>query len=423
MFSSKKNKKDSEEKKDDILNLFRFSSMPEEFYGGLDPEIHYVKTEVKPKIVKSPPKEIKKAPEMTKSAPIPTGTPQPLKSPPASPPPNLPQITRPPKKNIVLQILLIIFLLSIIGLSLWWFLFRNMGDGVQDGVPVIPTPLTVSRPTIPIAELEVVEPIEEVEEVVVPQPSITKISLPREDFRRNSDLDADLLSDEEELLLGTDPSVWDSDGDGYYDGQELFNLYNPLGFTPVRLISSGIVAEYLGTPNAYHIYYPIRWQARTVNGTDDHLLVSSPNGEYVEIRKVQREITDSFTDWFAKNVAGENYANLQSFTNHFGMEGYLRRDGLVVYFPREDAVYVLISHATPGTTSNVYRNIISLVYQSFRIGEIGEYSEEQARERLSGLRDDRIIITTPPTSTLELGEDVMSDLSESDLMPVYGGEF
>lgn len=43
------------------------------------------------------------------------------------------------------------------------------------------------------------------------------------------DSDNDGLSDQEEVLYGTDPQNPDSDGDGYNDGQEVSNGYNPLG--------------------------------------------------------------------------------------------------------------------------------------------------------------------------------------------------
>lgn len=46
---------------------------------------------------------------------------------------------------------------------------------------------------------------------------------------RGVDSDGDLLTDEREAQLGTDPRKKDSDGDGYLDGVEVANGYNPLG--------------------------------------------------------------------------------------------------------------------------------------------------------------------------------------------------
>jgi hypothetical protein len=45
---------------------------------------------------------------------------------------------------------------------------------------------------------------------------------------READSDGDFLSDRREKELGTDPNNKDSDGDGYFDGVEVANGYNPL---------------------------------------------------------------------------------------------------------------------------------------------------------------------------------------------------
>lgn len=45
---------------------------------------------------------------------------------------------------------------------------------------------------------------------------------------RSVDSDNDFLIDERELKLGTDPNNPDTDGDGYLDGIEVENGYNPL---------------------------------------------------------------------------------------------------------------------------------------------------------------------------------------------------
>jgi len=46
---------------------------------------------------------------------------------------------------------------------------------------------------------------------------------------RGVDSDGDFLTDEREAELGTDSNNPDSDGDGYVDGIEVENNYNPLG--------------------------------------------------------------------------------------------------------------------------------------------------------------------------------------------------
>ncbi|KKQ27634.1 MAG: Calcium-binding protein [Candidatus Magasanikbacteria bacterium GW2011_GWC2_37_14] len=47
---------------------------------------------------------------------------------------------------------------------------------------------------------------------------------------RDSDTDGDSLTDKEEIeVYKTDPTKVDTDDDGYWDGYEIINNYNPLG--------------------------------------------------------------------------------------------------------------------------------------------------------------------------------------------------
>ena len=43
------------------------------------------------------------------------------------------------------------------------------------------------------------------------------------------DYDGDMVPDKMEEAIGTDMRNWDSDGDGYNDGEEVLNSFNPLG--------------------------------------------------------------------------------------------------------------------------------------------------------------------------------------------------
>lgn len=52
---------------------------------------------------------------------------------------------------------------------------------------------------------------------------------------RDSDTDGDSLTDKEEIeVYKTDPTKVDTDGDGYWDGFEVINGYNPTG--PGKLV-------------------------------------------------------------------------------------------------------------------------------------------------------------------------------------------
>jgi hypothetical protein len=414
MFSKKDEKKKNSA--DEVVELtgFKYSVMPADFFGGRDPEVHYQSDKVEISRKAEPPKPVPPV-EVKAVAPPPLPAtklipkrPDQSKVQTTIPKSPLP-MTRPKKKGKIIYVVLTLLLIILFSLVLVWFFFWRTSGVADDSAPVA-TPNRVERPTVPVDVVtttrdDIVQP------VVVTTPRATstvvgRITMPRQNFIRARDTDADLLSDAEEVLLGTDSEVWDSDGDGFYDGQEVFNLYNPLGLAPVRIISSGIVGEYINSGLGYHIYHPISWQARAVNGNLSHMLVSAPNGEYIEIRRIGRDLGEGFADWFARNIEGEDYTSLTPITNHFGIAGFVRRDGLVVYFPLDSYVYLMVYHSATGSEEYEYRNILALMYQSFRIGDIAELTEDEARDRLIDLRERDIIITRPLVITASSSDDV-----------------
>ncbi len=191
------------------------------------------------------------------------------------------------------------------------------------------------------------------------------------------DLDADEITDIEEQLFDIDSGTWDTDQDGYYDGQEITNLYNPRGFAPVKLVDSGLVKEYSNSLSEYRIYYPITWQRGSVDTLDRHVLFSSITGEYIEVRVFTKDPGTTFGEWFGKNAEGQQFSDLTSFVNRFLVPGWLRRDGLVVYYENQRSVFVIIYHQADGRAPVPYRSTLKMMYQSFRPGEVAVELPEQ----------------------------------------------
>lgn len=192
------------------------------------------------------------------------------------------------------------------------------------------------------------------------------IEFPSLIFALGSDQDADALTDEEEGMFATDSGVWDSDKDGYYDGQEVFNLYNPNGFAPQKLIDSGLVREYVQPLFQYHLYYPLNWEADTVDTDQRIVLLSNLSGDYVEVRVVTKGENETFTDWFARNAPTQSFSDLVQQSNRFKVEGWKRKDNMVSYFVSAKEVYVLVYHPREQGVIH-FPYIFSMVSQSFRL--------------------------------------------------------
>ncbi|HOX60932.1 MAG TPA: hypothetical protein PLV72_02925 [Candidatus Magasanikbacteria bacterium] len=320
----------------------RIRVIPDEFYGGKDPVIYSPHTATKSSATKDVrAQDIKKTVQVG-------------------------QVSRFAGRKFMIIAAGGVFLIGVIGGSVYYL--RPTSNPVpENGLPAV---VDIVPPT---AEVPTTTPIVEVAEVVPTSTLVVSISQPgRLEFPNlqitdAADMDSDALTDFEEDSFGTDPGKWDTDSDGYYDGQELVNLYNPLGFAPVKLIDSGLVAEYVNPVLQYRLYYPINWQIGEVDSAANQVLFSTISGDFIEVAVFEKNSTDTFADWFARSAAGQQFTDVVPFTNRFQESGYRRKDGLVAYFMNTNRVYVFIYH--PGSANIVsYRHIVQMMYSSFRPG-------------------------------------------------------
>jgi len=345
MFGKKKKqqKKQKEELAVDI------QTMPSIFYGGNDPEIYTSHSPVSPNqsAFGTP---TKKQPEI--SAPR-----EPMSS----------------KKKVFLIVGASIVGVAIIGGISWYYLaqYNDARSTQTQNTAVIQQETnqnTIVAPTTTEQVPEIVTPTTTVSSTVETPPSLIEqidIIFPSIVQSDTVDIDSDQLTDVEEPLFGTDTGTFDTDGDGYFDGQEVFNLYNPSGAAPSRLIDSGRVVEYISPASGYRLYYPISWQVGNVDTVGNHILISSVDGDYIEIRTYQKSPSVSFNQWFGDAINGQRITDLLRFKNRFEVDGWKRRDDLVAYFVEDTKVHVIVFNPKElGPIS--HRHIMKMLVQSFR---------------------------------------------------------
>lgn len=340
------------------------TAIPEIFYGGQDPDIyyHHTQTTVGQDLVNEMPGQkartaVRKPSTGKKTSPFFS------------------------KKVVLIVAGSLLFLLATAGIS-WYYLrdlFAVKRNASQSEVDRTSTPIlqqedksktmqevvkvTEIATTTPTTTLALGEP--ESTSTTTPALSETFFDFPPLVYINTVDLDADELTDMEEELLGTDTGIWDTDSDGYYDGQEVVNLYNPKGEAPVKLIDSGLVAEYVNPTFGYRLYYPLGWERGSVDAQAKQVLFSAFSGEYVEVRASAKDAGMDFTQWFSNNAEGEQLTDLVSLTNRFKESGLKRKDGLIAYFETEKYVYVLLYHSE-GRGPVPYRHMLEMMIQSFR---------------------------------------------------------
>lgn len=335
-------------------------TMPTAFYGGKDPVIYSEDLSASPTERAMPKPPVARPP-----------------TPPVRPGVSSAPMPQQHKSKTMLFVIGGVVLLVAAG-GAGWFFVGNTDTPAPEIVlapPVIePTqPIIEPEPVVVPAETPIASTTEETPTSLKPIP----LNLPRILLNDSADNDADNLTNEEEELFGTDPEVLDADADGYFDGQEVFNLYNPTGFAPVKLIDSGLVKEYVNSVWQYRIYYPVGWEVGAVDSNNDQVLFSSVGGDYVEVRAMQKQGQETFAEWFARTATGENITDLQQAKNRFEESVWKRKDSLVAYIEQGTTVYVIVYHPM-GDGPVAYRHVMQVMVQSFRPGKSIVALPEQA---------------------------------------------
>lgn len=277
----------------------------------------------------------------------------------------------PPSKKGWLVVGISIVMLLVIGVTTLYYL-HDAGilftPNDEDAVQVDPEPEPIPEPEPePLPEPEP-EPVPEPEpEPPAPTttPQLPGIQFPPVIREDSPDLDFDELTDAEELLYGTDPGIWDTDEDGYYDGQEVLNLYNPLGFAPVRIIDSAVVQEYINPVWQYRLYYPNGWTVGSVDAAAREVLLSTLSGDYIAVYVREKEVDESFREWLVREKINQRFTDIRSIETAFDVSAYERSDHLVSYFVTDTEVFILAYYPVDPTTIS-YRRTMELVTQSFR---------------------------------------------------------
>lgn len=356
MFGKKQDKKDGKNKYNGMETIV----IPAVFYGGQDPYIYHNHNVVennlqsKSKVINN--KDLKKQKK------------------------GIVKIQNKKKSTKKIWIFAVIGLLVAIGIITWYYINQynkanaQLADQNNNQVisPVIIKDTTEQNKSTPVdvvtSTVELATSTVSLQNIFLEFPPILTLD--------GADVDADSLTDLEEAIFGTDSGTWDSDDDKYYDGQEVYNLYNPKGQAPVKLVDSGLVLEYKNFYSGYRIYYPSVWQRGSVDVSETQVLFSASNGDYIEVRVFTKEAGQTFVNWFSRYAEGQNYTDLVSFKNRFAENAMIRKDNLVAYFEDANYIYTIIYH-TKDRGPILYRHVMQMMYQSFRMSNTNTVLPDQ----------------------------------------------
>jgi hypothetical protein len=179
------------------------------------------------------------------------------------------------------------------------------------------------------------------------------------------DSDNDGLTDKEETVYNTDPNKPDTDADGYPDGVEVLNLYNPRGFTPVKIEDSGLVNRYTNNTFKYSILYPAKWLARALDETNQEVIFTSDTGEFMQVIVQENQDHLPLVDWYQAQVPGINLEQIEyTADKNKILTGIKSLDGLTVYFGNENYIYSITYNIGTRTELN-FLTTFAMMYRSF----------------------------------------------------------
>jgi len=180
----------------------------------------------------------------------------------------------------------------------------------------------------------------------------------------NVDTDNDGLSDKEEIILGTNKELVDTDGDTYNDLAELNNLYNPAGEGSV--INNKNIKEYKSSVFNYSILRPISWFKQDANNGGS-VIFGDIDGSFIQIIVQANEKSENIQEWYAKQFPQENISTKKVISKN-NWYGIFHQNKKIFYLTDSNKKHIyIISYISEPEDNLDYNNIFNMMINSFSI--------------------------------------------------------
>jgi hypothetical protein len=181
----------------------------------------------------------------------------------------------------------------------------------------------------------------------------------------STDSDSDGLTDEEEVLVGTDKAKTDTDGDGYSDLAELQKGYNPAGAG--KLSQAKSIGSY---DNAnFSLIYPSVWQF-TASGNDS-VIFRTKDEQMIQISVQPNVKNQAIADWYKDQFIGQPIKDTQLISqvdaegNNL-WQGIFSPNGLTVYLTNDKRQKIVSINYDLGFSGKLnYREMFMAMINSF----------------------------------------------------------
>lgn len=204
--------------------------------------------------------------------------------------------------------------------------------------------------------------------IVVPKPETTNTNTAKNTNTSTGvipslDSDTDGLTNQEEILYGTNAGSPDTDLDSFQDGQEVLSLYNPNGSG--KLSASSLVKLHENTTYRYSIFSPPSWTVGTLNA-DKLVTFTSITGEFVQVSVQENTTKLSAREWYLSLNPSVDQSKIRDIAVST-LTGIIGPDGLNVYLADSASIYQITYNIGIKTEAN-YLTTFTMMYTSFAAG-------------------------------------------------------
>jgi hypothetical protein len=196
--------------------------------------------------------------------------------------------------------------------------------------------------------------------------SIDGSSLGNKKYQTADDSDRDGLTDIEEYLLGSSPNSQDTDSDGYQDGLEVLNLYDPT--SRGRIVDSLGVEALVNEEYNFLLFKSSLWTVEKVSGNDS-LIISLGKDQFIQVVSQNKSEEQSLDEWYKHTLDTDEVLDSQRFKKG-NWNGIMVNDKLTVYLEHPNLKHIItLNYVVGDDTTLYYRNIFDMMLQSIAINE------------------------------------------------------
>jgi len=315
----------------------------------------------------------------------------------------------PESKKKILNFLIIGGVVILVGVSSF-LLIKSFEKPQATTKPTVVNNQPLPKITPIPAEEPKVEEVVKIPEVVVQEPptsnrekfdpnNIKKFSL---SLLASNDEDRDGLTDNEEILFGTNQKLVDTDGDVYKDKEEIKNFYSPINAKKIRLWEEKLISTYENKNYGYKIYYPASWIIDSIDPEDPaDIMVSSSQNEFVNIIVEEKRAVDSLSSWYLAKAPSVKFNEIKGYKNYNKLAVIESPDAFTVYIENVDKTKVFVINYNIGLKEEAgFGSVFEMIVNGFQFIDIASNLEPE---------ESKIVEPTNPLAVEppeELGESV-----------------